>query len=182
MQAASLAAADSRALAWGAGGGSCAAPGLESAGSTMVHKGSGLISKFLRLPLPAPAAHLSFRRCRFSQQVVRFPSSPAPRWPQFCEHDANQANIQDGAKSGSKAQCRTALPWHRPTRRCHTMHSCPARMERDAGLAIERRNLRTAGVGRSGPRSAGEPLSPFRADGRHPFGGRQNLFGPQALP
>ena len=51
MQAASLAAADGRALAWGAGGGTCAAPGLESACSTMVHRGSGgLISRVFRPP------------------------------------------------------------------------------------------------------------------------------------
>jgi hypothetical protein len=52
VQAASLAAADGRALAWGAGGGTCAAPGLESGCSTMVHRVRGVDLKISSAPPP----------------------------------------------------------------------------------------------------------------------------------
>jgi hypothetical protein len=67
VQAASLAAADSRALAWGAGGCSCTTSGDLKACSTMVHKGSGLISKIFRSPLPMP-------RSTFHSVAVGFPT------------------------------------------------------------------------------------------------------------
>ena len=57
MQAASLAAADRSALACGAGGGSCTTPrGLNSVGSTMVHKHLGVDLKIF----PGPPGPLVF--------------------------------------------------------------------------------------------------------------------------
>jgi hypothetical protein len=64
-------------------------------GSTMVHKRSGLISKFLRLPLPSRAypcpAHLSFR-------CGRLPNPHCLQWPRRLPFSVRRAKPPSSAK------------------------------------------------------------------------------------